>query len=323
MFARTENFKRYVANASLGRTGLMRIVLGTVLAIATWLAVTIIVFVAGSFLRTRSDSSDSLIYNSAFAPEAVDDFVQSSFGQATLLLTFGGLWIGVWAALKIFHKLKLSSLLGYQSRIDWDDFCRAFLAFAIITSLIQLFSFSFDPNVVRNPITLLQWFTVGCVVTVFLFIQTSAEEVFFRGYLMQQLAARFDSVIIWAMLPIVCFIALHFTPGMSLLKTASFFALIGVLAITFTYLVVRTGNLGASMGVHFANNLAAIVLISHDDTFEALALYNGTTFEQMPINTVGEALATVAPSVLSILVATLLITHAKSPLVLKAFQKAR
>jgi membrane protease YdiL (CAAX protease family) len=43
-------------------------------------------------------------------------------------------------------------------------------------------------------------------------IQTGAEEVLFRGYMQQQLAARFSSPILWMVLPSAIFAALHYQP---------------------------------------------------------------------------------------------------------------
>ena len=44
-------------------------------------------------------------------------------------------------------------------------------------------------------------------------MQVAAEEVAFRGYLLQQLRARFRSPLVWAVLPALVFGALHFDPA--------------------------------------------------------------------------------------------------------------
>ncbi len=44
-------------------------------------------------------------------------------------------------------------------------------------------------------------------------IQTGAEELVFRGYLQQQLAARFASPLIWMVLPALIFGAVHYDPA--------------------------------------------------------------------------------------------------------------
>nr|WP_275116165.1 CPBP family intramembrane glutamic endopeptidase [Aliiroseovarius subalbicans] len=95
---------------------------------------------------------------------------------------------------------------------------------------------------------------------VLIFIQTLAEELVFRGYLLQQLRARFRSIWIWAVLPSFLFGALHFDP-LTYGVNAYFYVLnttvAGVLACLIT---IRTGNLGAAAGLHFANNMLVMIM---------------------------------------------------------------
>ena len=57
--------------------------------------------------------------------------------------------------------------------------------------------------------TLEEWLlALGPVATV-IFLQASSEELVFRGYLPQQLAARFGNPAVWGFLPSILFGALH------------------------------------------------------------------------------------------------------------------
>ncbi|MCY4336219.1 MAG: CPBP family intramembrane metalloprotease, partial [Litoreibacter sp.] len=109
---------------------------------------------------------------------------------------------------------------------------------------------------------------------ILLLVQTGSEELLFRGYLMQALAARFRSGWIWFVIPSLLFGAAHFNPEIDpRLNYAFLFAvtLFGFLAADLTRV---TGNLGAAMGFHFANNFFALFLVSIEGEMSGLSLYH-------------------------------------------------
>ncbi|WP_212523795.1 CPBP family intramembrane glutamic endopeptidase [Actibacterium sp. MT2.3-13A] len=117
-----------------------------------------------------------------------------------------------------------------------------------------------------------QWFGWLPLALPLVLLQTTAEELVFRGYLQQQLAARFAARWVWMGLPALIFAALHYNPqaGMNLwliLAATLGFALIAA------DLTERTGSLGAAMGLHFANNVFAMLVLSVQGTITGLALY--------------------------------------------------
>ena len=106
-----------------------------------------------------------------------------------------------------------------------------------------------------------------------LFIQTGTEELVFRGYLQQQLAARWTSPWVWMVMPSLLFGALHYSPqeyGASALFVVCWAVLFGFAAADLT---ARTGNLGAAAGLHFANNAATMLLVGLSGRLDALTLY--------------------------------------------------
>lgn len=107
-----------------------------------------------------------------------------------------------------------------------------------------------------------------------LFIQITSEELVFRGYLLQQLAARFKSPLIWMILPAFLFGAGHYDntidPSLAILIVFAT-TLFGVIAADLTRM---TGNLAAAMGFHFANNFIALLLVGVPGELSGLALYH-------------------------------------------------
>ncbi|RLJ52043.1 hypothetical protein BCF46_2271 [Litoreibacter meonggei] len=107
-----------------------------------------------------------------------------------------------------------------------------------------------------------------------LFIQTTSEELVFRGYFQQQLAARFNNPIIWMVMPSLLFGLGHYDDTIDpILALLIVFAttLFGVIAADLTRV---TGNLAAAMGLHFANNFVALLLVGVPGELSGLALYH-------------------------------------------------
>ncbi|EPX77678.1 CPBP family intramembrane glutamic endopeptidase [Litoreibacter arenae] len=107
-----------------------------------------------------------------------------------------------------------------------------------------------------------------------LFIQTTSEELVFRGYFQQQLAARFNHPFIWMVLPSLLFGLGHYDDTIDpilALMIVSATTLFGVLAADLTRV---TGSLAAAMGLHFANNFVALLLVGIPRELSGLALYH-------------------------------------------------
>lgn len=103
-------------------------------------------------------------------------------------------------------------------------------------------------------------------------VQVATEEIIFRGYLLQQLAARFSHPAIWMVAPSVLFGILHHDPALGensvwLMASA---ALFGIVASDLT---ARSGSLGPAIALHFVNNATAFLLIAGQHEMGALALY--------------------------------------------------
>ena len=106
-----------------------------------------------------------------------------------------------------------------------------------------------------------------------LLIQTGSEELVFRGYLQQQLAARWTSPWVWMAIPACLFGALHYstdTYGPLAILVALWAVAFGLAAADLT---ARTGNMGAAVGLHFANNAQILFLVGTSGNLDGLACY--------------------------------------------------
>ncbi len=259
-------FIRYVDRAREGRTALWCICVGAAVILLVWAIVTVVAFIVGAVL-------------SGFLPGVGDPgalmqlFLASPGGDATALASFLGMSGGVFLAVRLVHGRPFATVLGASGRIAWRNFARGLAAALIASALAELATFFIDPSLKRNAIGLGAWLAWLVPLAALLFVQVSAEELAFRGYLMQSLAARFRSPLVWALIPIALFTALHWDahspPAM---KTAMLLS-IGAFAVLATALVVRTGNLGAGIGVHLGLNAFGILFVAHMSWLSGGALF--------------------------------------------------
>jgi len=306
----SQAFERYRRSPN-EKTTVPRLILGSVIVAALWFGVTMAVIFGGSYAWLMMGFDEPL------GPgNSAEQFLGTSAGLFATLATFAGIWLGLWVAMRWLHKEKLSRLFGNSGRISRSGFLNGFAA-VLLTSMLTEFAYLLVlPDVVRSPIGLGTWALLLLPIIFLAYVQTSSEELLFRGYLQRGLAYRFKSPLVWAVLPTVVFTAMHWNPASVLTMNIGVLIAIGAFAVLLLLLVYATGNLGAAMGAHFGNNIVGFVLISHDDALGGLALFNAPPLDSLawtPVET-----ATIAGiSVASILLTWLLLLHPRSPLRVK------
>lgn len=192
-------------------------------------------------------------------------------GMALLgLFSFFGLALGPIAAVRLVHRRPAGTLFGPAAQVirDFRHAATGVLALNMIFFALALgddsLRFGQSPGVFFLHLPL----AFAC-----LLIQTGAEELVFRGYLLQQLAARFRAPQIWMLVPTLLFALGHYAPDLS----GSAAPYVTVWAILFGLLAAdltaRTGSLGAAWGFHFANNAIAMLLINSEGSFSGLSLW--------------------------------------------------
>ncbi|MBN4058107.1 CPBP family intramembrane metalloprotease [Olleya sp. AH-315-K02] len=102
-----------------------------------------------------------------------------------ILLPFAGGLLFLLLTVKFLHKQSIRMLTTARKKIDWKRFWFAFIFWGIVSSSMVMADYFFNPDGYINNFNL-QPFLILCVIAILLVpLQTSFEEYFFRGYLMQ------------------------------------------------------------------------------------------------------------------------------------------
>ncbi|WP_037313261.1 CPBP family intramembrane glutamic endopeptidase [Ruegeria halocynthiae] len=209
---------------------------------------------------------------------ASDDWKQSFMAGSSpvamlvLLASFGFVTLGVAVAARLLQYRSLWSILGPS----WEgvtQFWRVFKALLVVGVVAAILPpYGLGAALVSN-LAFSTWLLFLPLSLLAVLIQTSAEEVLFRGFIQQSLAARFRSPIIWLGVPSLVFAAGHYAPGTAgdnAVLIALWSGMFGLLAGDLT---ARSGTLGPAIALHFFNNMVALLFFSLPDHLNGLALY--------------------------------------------------
>lgn len=200
-------------------------------------------------------------------PDAARDaYVAGTGALGTLLqfFSFGVAGLGLVGLLPILHGRGFWSLVGGR-RAAWAKLTQVFWAVGLVLLLIELVppAALVDDTVVMRDLG--AWVLLLPVGLLALLVQVGTEELFFRGYLQQQLACLSQSRWVWMVFPSVLFGVLHYANGYGPADGVIWAVWAGLLGLACADLTARTGNLGAAIGLHLANNAFALLLYAVAD----------------------------------------------------------
>lgn len=201
----------------------------------------------------------------------------SPWAVIVTLASFIGGWIGVALTLRLLHGRSLGSQLG-RAPVVLRDFV---LGVVILTVVAGGLSYALFPGFRAAELAIdpAVWLWFLPLALIGLLIQTGAEELVFRGYFQTQLAARFRWAPIYLILPSICFALAHMNPNASQTELLLILAVTGAFGLMAADLTAQTGSLGLAWGLHFANNIFALLIINATGDLSAL---NGLALLEVP-----------------------------------------
>ncbi|MEZ6030531.1 MAG: type II CAAX endopeptidase family protein [Hyphomonadaceae bacterium] len=221
-----------------------------------WTAVLGLIAVGGGLVNPR------LLAGSVQGNLGMLSFAEAAVLLGVMLATFWGLWLGAWIVLKALHRRGLSTLVSSDGRLRLGQFgVGAALAAAYLAAGL-VYALAMGAAPIRTDIDPGQWLVAFIPLALLVLAQSAGEEVVFRGYLPQQLAARWRHPLVWGLLPSLAFGLAHVFNGGALDSFALYYvAAATTLGLVMMAMVWRTGSLAAAMGFHFVNNIGALLIV--------------------------------------------------------------
>ena len=191
-----------------------------------------------------------------------------------MILTFVFALLSLLVAVKFIHKRSITSLVTNRETIDWKRYWFAFFSWGFVAILAIIFSVLLAPeNYIWNfkPVP---FFTLVAVSFLFLPLQTSFEELLFRGYFMQGLGILSKNRWFPLVVTSVIFGLLHLAnPEVEKLGYISMVFYIGT-GFFFGITTLMDEGTELALGLHAINNITAAFFVTTDWTvFQTDALY--------------------------------------------------
>lgn len=198
---------------------------------------------------------------------------ETPLAMYVLLLSFGLISLSVFIGVRLVHKRAALSVFGpvILAVPQFFKVAGALLLLGVVLAVLPPYGIGGDLVPSMSPGL---WAALLPLSLIAVFIQISAEEIFFRGYLQQQLAARFRSPLIWMVLPSVLFALGHYQPGEAGGNAVLITVWAGIFGLLMADLTARSGSLGPAIAVHFVNNVTALLVTSLPDSLGGLALWH-------------------------------------------------
>lgn len=182
-------------------------------------------------------------------------------GLLLQLFSFAFLALGVVLVTRRVHHRGFASLIG-----PWlpalRDFRIALVAVVVLFAMIEALPPYWDAGSVAQMRSVPLWLLTLPLALLALTVQTGAEELFYRGYIQQQIAARYDKALIWMLIPNIMFALAHWEPGDFSVSGLQYLIWAFFFGLAASDLTARTGNLGAAIGFHLANNAYAFLFFA-------------------------------------------------------------
>lgn len=250
-----------------------------------WVLTIILVFVGWQIIGVVPLIISAAVYSeniTEFLNAAADNFMtlgmnKNLFLFLMLIMFAVGLFFLI-IAIKYIHKRTVTSIVTSRKNIDWKRFWFGFLSWGTIVVLLSIIGVLLAPENYTYNFNAKPFFILVAISIIFIPLQTSLEELLFRGYFMQGIGVLAKNK--WAPLIItsVCFGLLHgANPEVQKLGSITMVFYIGT---GFFYGITTLMDEGTelALGLHASNNMFAAFLITTDWTvFQTDALFIDTS----------------------------------------------
>ncbi len=251
----------YLDATDLGQNEWWRYVMGITLILTVWMT--------GSIMLLTTLLETGL----AIQTEAQFEIIDPLLNYIVIHLPFGFWLLGLWLVMTLVHRRSLLTLISYQASIQYLRVLKSLGVWFILMVVPVLLALLQDPDWLRFTSHGSEWFKFLGFIVLLTPIQTTTEELFFRGYVIQGLGLLTRKT--WLLCSISSFIFLvpHLgNPELSYgwLPLTLFYLCFGYLT---AWITLKDDRLELAIGLHAANNLFPALLITYENaTLETPAL---------------------------------------------------
>jgi membrane protease YdiL (CAAX protease family) len=209
-----------------------------------------------SFTTKQLPSTESDIYK----------MFDSNLFLFLILISFVFALIGLFFVVKYLHNQSFISIITSRKSIDWKRIFFAFGIWGFISASLIVSSYFINSYEIKLQFNLIPFLILALITFIFMPIQTSTEELVFRGYLMQGFFNLAKNKWFPLVMTSVIFGTMHiFNPEVAKM---GYLILVYYIGTGFFLGIITLMDEGTelALGFHAANNMVAALLITSDFT---------------------------------------------------------
>jgi len=192
--------------------------------------------------------------------------IPSNLRLFLLLLSFAFVLPGIWLVVKKLHDLPIMSILSSRKKIDLGRVLYSFMLWGTVVTVFVFIEYSLNPENYVFNFKVKEFLILAVIAILFIPIQTSVEEIVFRGYLMQGFGHWLNSRFMALFLTSTVFGSLHLANPEITALGYEFVILYITVGFVLGIMTLMDDGLELALGFHAANNLIAALLLTADWT---------------------------------------------------------
>lgn len=206
-----------------------------------------------------------------FMEAGLENFFPLYEGESNLylvlaLLTFVGGLLALLVIVKYLHKQRFTKLVTARKKIDWSRVFFSFGIWALFSIVSTLIAYYLAPEDLLWNFNLMPFLGLLLVSLLLLPLQTSFEELLFRGYLMQGIGVVARNRWVPLVITSLIFGLMHaFNPEIEKLGYSILSVYIG-LGFFLGIITLMDDGMELALGFHAANNMIIALLVTSDWT---------------------------------------------------------
>lgn len=246
----------------MGKVDIWRYLLGLFIILLFWFILGAVPFgFLAFFVTIDSDPNTFVDLNSGFVSginPLLSFFVINS--------SFWFLILGLFITVRFIHQRPFKSLITPFQSLDWRRLFQGFAVFFALVALASLIEYLVNPEIYELSLSWPRFLPFLFVMLLLIPIQTSAEELLFRGYLLQGLGHVSKNFVLLGVINGILFMLPHLTnpevqSGPVLLALYYF-----GFGFFLSYITLKDNKMELALGAHAANNLFAGIFVNYTDS---------------------------------------------------------
>lgn len=265
------NLNLFSQQAKLGKNNWWRYLLGFLLILIAWIVVGSSIFVALQIYLIKKYANvlpEKLIslYQSGQTEQVNNLFQQTpvTWQIVALLSTFVVGFLTILFVVRVIHQRPIKSLITPYKNFSYRRFFQGFIVFLLSTIAVAALGhlINSDRKIILtfNPDTFLILLVIACTL---LLVQTSFEELFIRGYLLQFLGLKIKNF--WSLIIATSVIFTSFHLANPEVKAYGMWLIVAAYLLPglfFAAIALWDNRLELSLAAHFANNFFVLIILA-------------------------------------------------------------